>query len=147
MRERKRYRCTECGNIFHAEEPPATIPTSVVYCPRCDGLAESEEVWAEIRAKKPLTDKFDSTFLKHEDAYWAQEMDKWIENEVTPYIKGLEGKAEKLDAIETLMRGQHYINVNVMGEYSVLPELSHRGTKLVSAIMAILFPDDPDEEE
>jgi hypothetical protein len=141
----KRYRCISCGNIFYAEDPPLTIPTSVVFCPSCDGLAERAEIWDEIWAKKPLTDKFDQVFLKDEDAYWKKEMDKWLEKEVIPFIKGLEVKAEKLDAIEALMRGQSFIHINVNDQYSIQPRLGHKGTEIVSEIMAILIPDDEPE--
>ena len=53
-------------------------------------------------------------------------------------------KAEKLDAIEALMRGQHFIKINRNDQYSIQPRLSHKGTEIVSEIMDILFPDEVD---
>ena len=57
-------------------------------------------IWAEIWGKKPLTDRFDAVFLKDEPAYWKKEMDKWLLKEVIPYIEAIEGKAEKLEAVQ-----------------------------------------------
>ena len=51
-------------------------------------------------------------------------------------------KAEKLDAIETLIRGQSFIMINANDQYSVQPRLSHKGTEIVTSILAILFPDE-----
>lgn len=48
VRAKKGYRCTECGNLFYDEEPLATIPVSVVWCPRCDKLAERFDITGEI---------------------------------------------------------------------------------------------------
>lgn len=135
---KKRYRCLGCDKIFNAEEPPSTIPTSVVYCPLCGGLAERFEVWAEILNKKP--EKGQNVRLN----YGARDIDKWLKNDVIPSLKDLEGKAEKLDTIEALMREQPYVDMNRMNQYSVKPLLDHRGTKLVESIMAILFPDEPE---
>ena len=39
----KKYRCPKCKREFEAEEPPPTIPVSVVWCAICDYVAEEVE--------------------------------------------------------------------------------------------------------
>lgn len=51
----------------------------------------------------------------------------------------------KLSDLRKLMRNQPYIQMNVNGQYSVLPMFPSQGDKLASAIMAILFPDEEGE--
>lgn len=43
IREKRVWRCSECSHRFRAEEPLATIPVSVVRCPKCGGVAELAE--------------------------------------------------------------------------------------------------------
>ena len=39
----KKYRCLKCKREFEVEEPPSTIPVSVVWCAICDEVAEEVE--------------------------------------------------------------------------------------------------------
>lgn len=34
------WKCPGCGFEFPADEPPVSIPVSVVRCPKCGGIAE-----------------------------------------------------------------------------------------------------------
>ncbi len=40
----RKYRCSNCGQPFEAEDPPDTIPASFVFCPLCGGFPEEVEV-------------------------------------------------------------------------------------------------------
>lgn len=125
---KKRYRCLGCDNIFNAEEPPSTIPTSVVYCPLCGGLAEIYDE-ASMMCMVSFAPRI---FCNYETC------------ELNCPYRLARIKAEKLDAIEALMREQPFIMVNINDQYSIQPRLSHKGTMIVSKIMAILFPDEPE---
>jgi len=39
----KRYICPACGYRFAALEPPASIPASIVRCPKCGAMPLEEE--------------------------------------------------------------------------------------------------------
>ena len=56
----------------------------------------------------------------------------------------LREKAEKLEDIEALMREDRRITIIHNDQYTIQPWGS--GDKLASAIMAILFPDEPSSE-
>lgn len=45
-KKEKRYRCSECGKVFMAKEPPASIPVAVTRCPKCGRIVFEED---EIR--------------------------------------------------------------------------------------------------
>lgn len=38
----QKYYCERCDFTFEHEEPEATIPVSVVYCPKCGLIAEKK---------------------------------------------------------------------------------------------------------
>ena len=54
MRSMAKWRCPSCGFKFDAKEPPASIPVSVVRCPKCGDIAEQEKMRSEAEIRERL---------------------------------------------------------------------------------------------
>ena len=77
----------------------------------------------------------------------VKELEEMLEKERNVELIDLKlrEKADKLEAIETLMREDRRITIIHDNQYTIQPWGS--GDKLASSIMSILFPDEPSSGE